>query len=82
MWDKIDEIINGTVKNNPNKFLDRFSFKLSNEELAIYSRSKISTLNKKIRFRNYGIMCFDAIVLELKIVVGISMIIIDTLWKY
>ena len=48
--------INEAVKNNPNKFPDRFSFKLSNEELAICSRSKISTLNKKIRRRNYGTM--------------------------
>ena len=35
------------VKNNLIKFPDRFSFKLSNEELAICSRSKISTLNKE-----------------------------------
>ena len=39
--------INEAVKNNPNKFPDRFSFKLSNEELAFCSRSKISTLNKE-----------------------------------
>ena len=39
--------INEAVKNNPNKFPDRFSFKLSNEELAFCSRSKFSTLNKE-----------------------------------
>ena len=39
--------INEAVKNNPNKFPERFSWLLSIEETTKISRSKISTLNIK-----------------------------------
>lgn len=41
--------INEAVKNNPNKFPERFSWLLSIEETTKISRSKISTLNIKHR---------------------------------
>ncbi len=39
--------INEAVKNNPDKFPERYFFKTTKEE-CLYSRSKFSTLNKKI----------------------------------
>jgi hypothetical protein len=39
--------INEAVKNNPNKFPERFSWILTEEEAKIFSRSKFSTLNIK-----------------------------------
>ena len=46
--------INEAVKNNPNKFPERFCFVLTNEEIVCL-RSKFSTLNKSgnLRGSNY-----------------------------
>ena len=47
--------INEAVKNNPNKFPERFSWILTEEEAEIFSRSKFSTLNKSGNNRGFNI---------------------------
>ncbi len=78
--------INEAVKNNPNKFPDRFSWLLSIEETTKISRSKISTLNIKQGSNiKYGARVFTeqgiymlATILKSKVATEVSIRIMDT----
>ena len=78
--------INEAVKNNPNKFPERFSWLLSIEETTKISRSKISTLNIKRGsnvkysarvFTEQGVYML-ATILKSKIATEVSIRIMDT----
>ena len=81
--------INEAVKNNPNKFPDRFSWFLSIEETTKISRSKISTLNIKQGSNiKYGARVFTeqgvymlATILKSKVATEVSIRIMDTFVK-
>jgi len=81
--------INEAVKNNPNKFPERFSWLLSIEETAKISRSKISTLNIKQGSNiKYGARVFTeqgiymlATILKTPIATEVSIRIMDTFVK-
>ena len=81
--------INEAVKNNPEKFPERFCWKLSIEETNIISRSKISTLKIKRGFNvKYGSRVFTeqavyilATILKSKVAVDVSIRIIDIFVK-
>ena len=81
--------INEAVKNNPNKFPDRFSWLLSIEETTKISRSKISTLNIKQGSNiKYGARVFTeqgvymlATILKSKVATEVSIRIMDTFVK-
>ena len=78
--------INEAVKNNPDKFPDRFSWLLSIEETTKISRSKISTLNIKQGSNiKYGARVFTeqgiymlATILKSKVATEVSIRIMDT----
>ena len=78
--------INEAVKNNPDKFPDRFSWLLSIEETTKISRSKISTLNIKQGSNiKYGARVFTeqgiymlATILKSKVATKVSIRIMDT----
>ena len=78
--------INEAVKNNPDKFPDRFSWLLSIEETTKISRSKISTLNIKQGSNiKYGARVFTeqgiymlATILKSKVAIEVSIRIMDT----
>ena len=81
--------INEAVKNNPNKFPERFSYQLSVEKTEKLSRSKFSTLNRE-RGSNikYGARVFTeqgvymlATILKSKKAVEVSIRIMDTFVK-
>ena len=81
--------INEAVKNNPNKFPNRFSWLLSIEETLDISRSKISTLNVKQGSNvKYGARVFTeqgvymlATILKSKTATEVSIRIMDTFVK-
>ncbi len=81
--------INEAVKNNPEKFPERFSWKLSIEETKNISRSKFSTLKmKKGSNIKYGATVFTeqgvymlATVLKSKVATKVSIAIMDTFVK-
>ena len=81
--------INEAVKNNPEKFPERFSWKLSIDETANISRSKFSTLKVKQGYNiKYGSRAFTeqgiymlATVLKSKEAVKVSIRIMDTFVK-
>jgi hypothetical protein len=81
--------INEAVKNNPDKFPDRFSWLLSIEETTKISRSKISTLNIKQGSNiKYGARVFTeqgiymlATILKSKVATEVSIRIMDTFVK-
>ena len=78
--------INEAVKNNPDKFPDRFSWLLSIEETTKISRSKISTLNIKQGSNiKYGARVFTeqgiymlATIIKSKVATEVSIRIMDT----
>ena len=78
--------INEAVKNNPEKFPERFSWKLSVTETSNISRSKISTLNVQQGFNiKYGARVFTeqgiymlATVLKSSVATKVSIRIMDT----
>jgi hypothetical protein len=81
--------INEAVKNNPDKFPNRYSWQLSVEETANISRSKFSTLNIKQGTNvKYGARVFTeqgvymlATILKSKVAVEVSIRIMDTFVK-
>ena len=81
--------INEAVKNNPEKFPDRYSWVLSIEETINYSRSKFSTLNVKRGLNiKYGARVFTeqgvymlATILKSKVATLVSIRIMDTFVK-
>ena len=81
--------INEAVKNNPEKFPDRFSWQLSIEETISISRSKFSTLKIKQGTNiKYGARVFTeqgvymlATILKSKVATGVSIRIMDTFVK-
>ena len=81
--------INEAVKNNPNKFPNRFSWLLSIEETSNISRSKFSTLNIKQGSNiKYGARVFTeqgvymlATILKSKTATEVSIRIMDTFVK-
>ena len=79
--------INEAVKNNPNKFPERFSWVLTKEEYEMYSRSKNSTLKKNKRGHNIKYMprvfteqgvAMLATILKSKTAVEVSIRIMDS----
>jgi len=81
--------INEAVKNNPNKFPERFSWQLSLDETINFSRSKLSTL-KMERGSNtkYGARVFTeqgvymlATIIKSKVATEVSIRIMDTFVK-
>ena len=63
LYDTETKKINKAVKNNPDKFPERFSWKLTNEELThLWSKFSTANINKKSRtlpyvFAEQGIAC-------------------------
>ena len=81
--------INEAVKNNPNKFPERFSWKLSIEETKNIARSKFSTLKIQQGYNmKYGYRVFTeqgvymlATILKSKVATEVSIAIMDTFVK-
>lgn len=87
LYDVETKRINEAVKNNPNKFPERFSWFLTKEEYEICSRSKFSTLKKNKRGQNIKYMprvfteqgvAMLATILKSKTAVKVSIRIMDS----